>query len=200
MPKTPAPKLTLPALLTQVRACRLCEPHLPLGAAPLLQAGAQARILIVGQAPGRRAHESGVPFSDPSGDRLRDWLGVDSETFYDPQKIALLPMGFCFPGSGPTGDAPPRPECAPAWRKQLLAQLPHIELTVVIGRYAADWHIPGAAGKPMADVVADWERHWPKLLPAPHPSPRNQRWLRNNPWFAERLLPLLRERVKELLG
>ncbi|HZB87660.1 MAG TPA: uracil-DNA glycosylase family protein [Terracidiphilus sp.] len=200
MPKTPAPKLTLPALLTQVRACRLCEPHLPLGAAPLLQAGAQARILIVGQAPGRRAHESGVPFSDPSGDRLRDWLGVDSETFYDPQKIALLPMGFCFPGSGPTGDAPPRPECAPAWRKQLLAQLPHIELTVVIGRYAADWHIPGAAGKPMADVVADWERHWPKLLPAPHPSPRNQRWLRNNPWFAERLLPLLRKRVKELLG
>ncbi|MGB8538024.1 MAG: uracil-DNA glycosylase family protein [Acidobacteriaceae bacterium] len=199
MTKPLAPAPTLPSLLRDVRACRLCEPHLPLGAAPVLQVGAQARILIAGQAPGRRAHESGVPFSDASGDRLRDWLGVDSETFYDSKKIAILPMGFCYPGSGPGGDAPPRPECAAAWRLRLLAQLRKVELTLVIGRYAADWHIAGAAGKRMVDIVADWERYWPRLLPAPHPSPRNQRWLRDNPWFTDHVVPLLRKRVRELI-
>lgn len=184
--------------LAEVRACRLCEPHLPLGPKPLLQAHRDARILIAGQAPGRRAHETGVPFSDASGDRLREWLGVDAQTFYDPRRIAILPMGFCYPGSGPAGDLPPRPECAAAWRQQLLHGLKNLRLTLVIGRYAADWHLPHTRGKPLTAIVAEWQRHWPAVLPMPHPSPRNQRWLRENPWFADDVLPLLRARVAQL--
>lgn len=187
-------------LLAEVRQCRLCEPHLPLGAKPILQFDPQARILVAGQAPGRKAHERGVPFSDVSGNRLREWMGVDDATFYDARKIAILPMGFCFPGSGKGGDLPPRPECARAWRQKLLAQLPHLELTLVIGQYAAAWHLPKAAGKSLTELVLGWRDHWPQLLPMPHPSPRNQRWLRTNPWFCETVLPELRQRVGVLVG
>jgi uracil-DNA glycosylase len=186
-------------LLAEVRACRLCAPDLPLGPRPILQLDRRARILIAGQAPGRRAHEAGIPFSDVSGDRLRDWLGVDRDTFYDARRIAILPMGFCFPGTGKGGDLPPRPECAATWRQRLLAQLPKLELTLVIGHYAAAWHLPASSGQRLSERVADWRRYWPQILPMPHPSPRNQRWLRDHPWFADEVLPMLRARVMGLM-
>lgn len=189
----------LTALLEEVRACRICEEHLPHGVRPVLQLSRKARVLIAGQAPGRRVHESGVPFDDPSGDRLRDWMGVSSKTFYDPDRIAILPMGFCYPGTGKSGDFAPRPECADAWREQLLAQLPKLELTLVIGQYALAWHLPQASGR-LTDIVGDWKSHGPANLPLPHPSPRNNRWLKNNPWFAEEVLPHLRQRVKSALA
>lgn len=185
-------------LLLRVRACTLCTPHLPHGPRPVVQLHPEARILIAGQAPGRRVHESGVPFADPSGDRLRDWLGLGREQFYDPTVLAILPMGFCYPGTGTSGDLPPRPECAPAWREELLEHLSAVQLTLVIGRYALDWHL-GAGSRTVTDVVRNWRDRWPDLLPLPHPSPRNQRWMKKNPWFEEEVLPALRERVAELL-
>lgn len=187
------------ALVREVRACRLCEPQLPLGAKPILQFDHRARILIAGQAPGRKAHERGVPFDDVSGDRLRTWLGVDRSTFYDATKIAILPMGFCFPGTGQGGDLPPRPECAATWRRRLLSRLSRLELTLVIGQYAAAWHLPDGGSTKLSEVVAGWETHWPRLFPMPHPSPRNQRWLRQNPWFERDVLPKLRTRVRALV-
>ncbi len=190
---------TLAALLAEVRACTICSKHLPLGARPILQMHPQARILIVGQAPGSKVHASGVPFTDASGERLREWLGVSSETFYDPKCIALLPMGFCYPGTGKTGDLPPRPECAPAWRERLLGELKSVKLTVVIGQYAQAYHMP-QAGDPVTATVQAWREHWPKAIPLPHPSPRNNLWLRRNPWFEQELLPKLRLRVARLLA
>jgi uracil-DNA glycosylase len=163
----------------------------------VLQADAAARILIAGQAPGRRVHESGVPFDDPSGDRLRDWMGVDKPTFYDPRRIAILPMGFCYPGTGPSGDLPPRPECAEHWRQRLLDALPHVELTLVLGRHAQAWHLGGDGS--VTDVVQRWREFGPTALPLPHPSPRNNRWLKANPWFAAEVIPALRARVAQLL-
>ena len=190
---------SLSALLDEVRRCQLCATHLPLGPRPVLQAGRRARILLAGQAPGRKVHASGVPFDDASGDRLRQWLGVSRETFYDPERIAILPMGFCFPGTGKSGDLPPRPECAPAWRQRLLAELGEIELTLVIGQYAQAYYLPDAMGN-LTNTVRDWRRHWPTVLPLPHPSPRNNLWLRRNPWFEAEVLPALRQRVAEALG
>ena len=190
----------LDTLLAKVRSCNVCHAQLPLGAKPVLQANAGARILIVGQAPGRRAHESGIPFSDPSGDRLRSWLGIDASTFYDANKIALLPMGFCYPGTGKSGDLPPRPECAPLWRQQLLEKLPNIKLTLLIGQYAQDWHIRDQQKPTLAQTVADWQTYWPAALPMPHPSPRNLGWLKRHPWFELDVIPTLRGRVAELLA
>ena len=189
---------SLPALLTQVRACTLCAPYLPLGPRPVLQAHASARILIASQAPGRKVHLSGIPFDDASGERLRDWLGLSRETFYNPRQVAILPMGFCFPGTGRSGDLPPRPECAPAWRDALLARLPAIEFTLAIGRYAQVWHLP-AGGKPLTEVVRDWRAHWPHAVALPHPSPRNNVWLARNPWFERQLVPRLQARVRQVL-
>jgi len=189
---------SLPTLLPQVRACQLCAPHLPLGPRPVLQAHRDARILIAGQAPGRRVHATGIPFDDPSGDRLRQWLGVDRAAFYDPKLFAILPMGFCYPGTGANGDLPPRPECAPAWRGPLLAALPRVELTLVIGQYAQAYHLDGATTT-VTDAVKEWRRYWPSQLPLPHPSPRNQRWLKSNPWFATEVVPLLQRRVRRIL-
>jgi uracil-DNA glycosylase len=164
----------------------------------VLQCHRAARILIAGQAPGRRVHESGVPFQDASGDRLRDWLGLAPEHFYDERKLAILPMGFCFPGSGASGDLPPRPECAPAWRQQVLAHLGQIRLTLVVGQHALRYHLPAARSVTVA--VQAWRDHWPELVPLPHPSPRNNRWLVRNPWFEAELLPTLKERVRAVLA
>ena len=189
----------LTRLLGDVRGCRICAAALPHGPRPVLQVAARARVLIVGQAPGRRVHESGVPFQDPSGDRLREWLGVDEGVFYDADKIALLPMGFCYPGTGKTGDLPPRPECAPAWRAKLLAALPAIRLTVVIGPYAAVWHLGEKNHATLTETVRAWREFGPALLPLPHPSPRNNIWLRKNPWFEQEVVPELRARVATAL-
>ncbi len=190
---------SLSELTSSVRACRLCEPHLPEGPNPVFQISASARILIAGQAPGRRVHESGIPFDDPSGDRLRDWLGVTREVFYDPTQIALLPMGFCYPGTGKSGDLPPRRECEPAWRPALLQHLKGLTLTLAIGQYAIKSHMPEVRGT-LTDTVRRWRDFGDRLMPLPHPSPRNNIWLKKNPWFEEELLPELRQAVSRALA
>ena len=188
----------LGVLSARVRACTLCAAHLPSGPRPILQVDARARILIAGQAPGRKVHASGIPFDDASGDRLRQWMGVDRDTFYDAAQVAILPMGFCYPGTGTSGDLPPRPECAPAWRAALLAQLPDIRLTLVLGQYAQAHHLPGGSAS-VTDAVRAWRSQWPAMLPLPHPSPRNQGWFAANPWFTDEVLPALRRRVRTVL-
>ena len=189
---------SLVPLLTEVRACTLCAEHLPLGPRPVLQMHASARILIAGQAPGRKVHETGIPFDDASGDRLRNWLGVSREVFHDARQVAILPMGFCFPGTGKSGDLPPRPECAPAWRAPLLSHLKHLKLTLVIGQYAMAYHLPHEAGT-LTEIVQAWQKHWPHTVPLPHPSLRNNRWLKRNPWFEKDLVPLLQSRISGIL-
>jgi uracil-DNA glycosylase len=193
------PAAPLERLVAEVRACRLCAPHLPLGPRPVLRAGATARLLIVGQAPGTRVHETGIPWNDPSGDRLRDWLAVDRETFYDEARIAIIPAGFCYPGRKGGGDAPPRPECAPRWHPPLLAALPAIELILLVGQYAQAFYLGTQRRRTLADTVAHWQQYGPRYLPLPHPSPRNRLWLRRNAWFEAEVVPRLRERVAPLL-
>lgn len=190
---------TFSSLLADVRACSICAPHLIDGVRPVVQLHPQAKILIAGQAPGRKVHESGVPFDDASGERLQHWMGVSRATFYDAQKIAIMPMGFCFPGSGSSGDLPPRVECAPAWRARLLAHLKNVELTLVIGQYAQQYDL-GSKAVSVTSNVKSWRTVWPSKLPLPHPSPRNNIWLRRNPWFEVDVLPALRERVAVLLA
>lgn len=185
-------------LLGEVRNCTICSKQLPHDPRPILQLHPEARILIAGQAPGRKVHESGVPFADASGDRLREWLGVTPEVFYNPKLVAILPMGFCYPGTARAGDLPPRPECAPAWRKRLLLQLSKRKLTLIIGQYAQAYHLPDDNGS-VTDRVRSWRKHWPDSIPLPHPSPRNNIWLRRNPWFEQDLLPALQARVAEIL-
>jgi len=185
-------------LLLKIRACRICEEHLEDGIRPVVQAHSAAKILIAGQAPGRRVHETGVPFDDPSGDRLRDWLGVTREEFYDPKKFAIIPMGFCFPGTGKSGDLAPRAECAEAWREPLLTQLPEVKLSLIIGQYAMKWHLPEARSN-LTETVRSWREYRPASLPLPHPSPRNNIWLKKNAWFEAEVLPYLRGRVRRLL-
>lgn len=187
-------------LLRQVRACRICETHLPLAPRPILQWHPAAKILIAGQAPGTKAHAANTPFDDPSGDRLRRWLGVDRATFYDATQFAIIPMGFCYPGKGKSGDLPPRPECAPAWRQALLDGLPALGLTLVIGMYALEWHLKDTRKRTLTETVADWQTYWPTICPLPHPSPRNLRWFKQNPWFEDDVVPSLQARVKELLA
>lgn len=189
----------LASLLNDVRACTLCADHLPLGPRPVLRLQSSARILIASQAPGRKVHETGIPFNDVSGDRLRDWLGLDREAFYDESKVAIVPMGFCYPGTGDSGDLPPRPECAPAWRARLLARLKKLELTLVIGQYAIRYHLPDEKGA-LTDTVRAWRKYWPGTVPLPHPSPRNQLWLKRNPWFERDVLPAIRKRVRGVLA
>ncbi|MEO1700214.1 MAG: uracil-DNA glycosylase family protein [Planctomycetota bacterium] len=185
-------------LLEEIRGCRICADHLEAGVRPIVQASPTARILIAGQAPGRRVHESGVPFDDPSGERLREWMGVTRDEFYDPRRIAIVPMGFCFPGTGESGDLPPRPECAETWRERLLAELTRVELTLVIGKYAMQWHL-GSGSASVTATVKDWRSHGPDRIALPHPSPRNNIWLRRNPWFEDEVLPRLRQRVGQAL-
>lgn len=190
----------LPILLNEIRRCTECEEHLPHGPRPVLQAGRDARILIIGQAPGRRVHESGVPFDDASGERLRDWMGINRSQFYDPGVVAIVPMGFCYPGSGNSGDLPPRTECAPLWQEQLLAQLSSIQLTLLIGKYAQDHRLPGSKARSLTATVRQWQTYAPRIFPLPHPSPRNNRWLRKNSWFIDELLPVLQREVKSILA
>lgn len=189
---------SLSSLINEVQNCTLCAEHLPLGPRPVLQMNASARILIAAQAPGKRVHETGIPFNDPSGDRLRTWLGISRETFYDARQVAILPMGFCFPGTGKSGDLPPRSECAAAWRAALLSHLKNIKLTLVVGRYAQTYHFPNENAS-LTKTVRAWQKHWPHIVPLPHPSPRNNLWLKRNPWFEQELIPVVRVRVSKIL-
>lgn len=189
----------LALLVSEIKKCTLCQQHLPLGPRPVLQISRHAKIIIAGQAPGVKVHNTGIPFDDASGDRLRQWMGITKATFYDAQKIAILPMGFCYPGTGKSGDLPPRSECALAWRKQLLSAISDIKLILVIGAYAQNWHMKETKQKNLTETVRNWENYGPQLLPLPHPSPRNNIWLSKNPWFEQDLLPQLKNRVKELL-
>lgn len=198
-PVAGATQEALARLLAEVRACRLCEPYLPLGPRPILRAAMTARLLIVGQAPGTRVHETGIPWNDPSGDRLREWLAVDRETFYDESRIAIIPTGLCYPGRRGSGDAPPRPECAPRWHPPLLAALPRLELILLVGQYAQAWYLGARRKATLAETVRAGEAYGPRYLPLPHPSPRNKLWLRRNAWFEREVVPRLRERVEALL-
>lgn len=186
------------SLLAEVRACTLCAAHLPLGPRPVLQLHPAARILIAAQAPGLKVHETGVPFNDASGERLRKWLGVTREQFYDPRLFAIVPMGLCYPGKGSSGDLPPRPECAPRWRAPLLQNLKQLRLTLVIGQYAASYHLPQERSG-LTVAVQRWREYWPAIIPLPHPSPTNNGWLARNRWFEQDLVPKLRTRVAEVL-
>lgn len=188
------------ALLAEVRACRACAVHLPLGPRPVVQAGASARLLLVGQAPSLTVHKTGVPWDDKSGEQLRRWLGVDRAVFYDPARIALMPMGYCYPGRGTSGDLPPRRECAALWHDKLLAQMPHIELTLLIGQYAQRHFLGKTARANVTDTVEAFADYAPRFIPLPHPSPRNTGWFKHHPWFESDVLPALRERVRLALG
>lgn len=192
---------TLDELMARVRACRLCAEHLPLGPRPVAVPKPGARILVVGQAPGTRVHETGIPWNDRSGDRLRDWMGLDRDTFYASPRIAIVPMGFCYPGTLPNGgDAPPRPECAPLWHEALLARMPEIELVLLCGLYAHARYLGKARKKTLTLTVAAWRDYGPRFLPLPHPSWRSTNLLAKNPWIEAELLPELRERVRRLVG
>jgi uracil-DNA glycosylase len=190
----------LEMLLDAVRACRACASDLPLGPRPVLRASASARILIVGQAPGLRVHTTGIPWDDPSGERLRAWMGVDRETFYDASRIAIIPIGYCYPGRGKGGDLPPRRECAQLWLDQLLAGMPHIELTLLIGQYAQRHFLGRRRKASLTETVGAWPQYAPHYIPLPHPSPRNQPWFKRHPWFEQELVPVVRTRINALLA
>ncbi|GHW38789.1 hypothetical protein VCSRO56_2062 [Vibrio cholerae] len=188
----------LESLLTEIRQCTVCEPHLPLGANPVIRAHPAAKILIIGQAPGTKVHNTSIPWNDASGERLRQWLGLDREAFYCEGNIAIMPMGLCYPGKGRSGDLPPRKECAPLWHAKVLEQLPNRQLTLLIGQYAQHYYL---SDKPstLTETLQQWQRWAPSVLPLPHPSPRNTLWLRNHPWFEQDIVPYLRQRVKQVL-
>jgi uracil-DNA glycosylase len=189
----------LTTLLREVRRCDICSAYLPAGPRPILSAHESARILIIGQAPGRRVHDTGIPWDDPSGDRLRNWLRVTKEQFYDPKALALVPMGFCYPGKGPSGDLPPRPECAETWHEELLVRMPQVKLTVLLSQYAHTRYLGHRRKATVTETVKAWKEYRPRRIPLPHPSPRNNIWLKKNPWFSEQVLPYLRQRVKHVL-
>ncbi|HDY7969080.1 TPA: uracil-DNA glycosylase family protein [Vibrio vulnificus] len=191
--------MPLEPLLTQIRACQVCASALPLGANPVVQAHSEAKILIIGQAPGTKVHHSSIPWNDASGNRLRAWLDIEKQTFYDPKQIAIMPMGFCYPGRGQSGDLPPRKECAPLWHEALLKHLPNIKLTLLIGQYAQNRYLSNKP-KTLTETVQNWQAWLPDYLPLPHPSPRNTLWLRKNPWFEEQTVPYLRQQVHQLLS
>jgi uracil-DNA glycosylase len=191
--------MSLDHLLREVRSCTLCKGHLPFEPRPVLRAKASARILIVGQAPGTKVHASGIPWDDASGERLRAWMGVDSDTFYDESRIAIIPMGFCYPGKGRSGDLPPRRECAPQWHEALLAHLKELRLILLIGQYAHAYYLGKRRRANLTETVQAFADYGPLYLPLVHPSPRNQLWLKKNPFFEQMLVPHLRNRVHELL-
>jgi uracil-DNA glycosylase len=187
------------ALVEEIVACRHCEASLPLGPRPVLRVSASAKVLIIGQAPGTKVHASGVPWDDKSGERLRQWLGLDHQRFYDARDIAIMPMGLCYPGRGKGGDLPPRPECAPRWHQLVLEQLPNLELVLLVGAYAQKFYLPDKQ-RTLTSRVQNWREFQPRFFPLVHPSPRNRRWLARNPWFETELVPELRQRVHRILG
>jgi len=190
---------SLERLLSEVRACQLCAKHLPLPPKPILHVSHTARLLIVGQAPGLKVHNTGIPWNDPSGDRLREWLQMSRETFYDARQIAIIPTGLCYPGKGPSGDLPPRPECAPRWHPPLRAELPKIRLTLLVGAYAQAYYLGPKRLPTLSETVRRWRDFLPDYFPLPHPSPRNRHWLAARPWFESEVLPALREWVNAVL-
>lgn len=196
--------MSLNQLLAQVRNCTECKAHLPLGCRPVVRAASTAKIVIIGQAPGTKVHASGIPWDDASGDRLRMWLNLDKSEFYDESNIAIIPMGFCYPGRGKSGDLPPRKECAPLWHDKLFSQLPNLQLKILVGSYAQKYYLADQPGYKKSDTltktVQNWQNFAPEFFPLVHPSPRNQLWLRKNPWFEEELLTPLRERVERVLS
>ena len=185
------------SLLAEIRACTVCAPALPLGPRPIVQFSATSRIVIIGQAPGTRVHESGIPWDDASGDRLRAWTGLGTADFYDPAMVALMPMGFCYPGTGVSGDLAPRAECAPLWHARILALLPADTLTLLVGSYAQERYLVAAKRQSLTERVRDWPRHGPKFFPLPHPSWRSTGWMRRNPWFEIAVLPALRTMIRQ---
>jgi uracil-DNA glycosylase len=182
-------------LIQEIRACTVCAPHLPAGPRPIVQFSATSRILIIGQAPGTRVHASGVPWDDASGERLREWTGLTHQEFYDAAKVALMPMGFCYPGTGESGDLPPRAECAPLWHDRILAILPQDRLTLLVGSYAQERYLPDTKRQSLTERVQQFEAQGPQYFPLPHPSWRSKGWMSQNPWFERDLLPALRQRV-----
>ena len=190
---------TLDSLLAEIDRCRLCASSMPHAPRPVLRAHADARLLVVGQAPGRKVHESGVPWDDASGRRLREWMGIDADTFYDATRVAIVPMGFCYPGKAGSGDAPPRPECRSTWHPRLLPLLPKVGLTLLIGQYAQAYFLGAGRKESLTATMRAWRGYLPAYLPLPHPSPRNVAWFKANPWFEGEVLPTLRERVREAL-
>jgi uracil-DNA glycosylase len=198
-PKAPA-RESFAHLMARIRACQVCARHLPHGCRPVLQAHPDARLLIVSQAPGRKVHETGIPFNDKSGDKLREWIGIDKRTFYDAHRVAIVPMGFCYPGKGPSGDLPPRPECAPLWHPQLLPRLKNIQLTLAIGSYAIRGMLGDRRKATLTETCTAWRECFDiGVLPLPHPSPRNTAWFIHHPWFEAEVLPALRRRVRQAL-
>ncbi len=188
------------ALIEDIRACVVCAPHLDAGPRPIVQFSETSRIVIIGQAPGTRVHQSGIPWDDASGERLREWTGLTSDIFYDPARVALVPMSFCYPGTGTSGDLPPRPECAPLWHDRVIATLPPKRLTLLVGSYAQHRYLPLAKKQPLTDNVRDYAAFGPSLFPLPHPSWRSTGWMGKNPWFEVEVLPVLRQQVKRSLG
>jgi len=187
-------------LVAEIQNCTICLEYLPHGARPVLQANPEAKILIAGQAPGRRVHETGIPFDDSSGERLRTWMGIDSDAFYNASKIAILPMGFCYPGTGNSGDLPPRPECSNHWREKLLSHLPNVQLTLLLGKHGQKYHLGDRRKKNLTETVQNWKEYKTDgLFPLPHPSPRNNIWINRNPWFGKEVLPELKSRVQNIL-
>jgi uracil-DNA glycosylase len=187
-------------LLQQIRNCKECEQHLKDGVNPIIAATSKSRLVIIGQAPGRIVHNTGIPWNDKSGDNLRNWLGIDKQTFYDADKIALMPMGFCYPGTGKTGDLPPRPECAPLWHNRLLAQIPDVQLVLLIGQYAQNYYLGAQSKNTLTETVHHFKTYLPKYFTLPHPSPRNNIWQAKNEWFGQEVLPELKTQVHHILN
>ncbi|WP_439481515.1 uracil-DNA glycosylase family protein [Cyclobacterium plantarum] len=186
-------------LLETIRECKLCEAQLPLGARPVLAASRNSKVLVIGQAPGTVVHATGIPWNDASGRELRRWMGVDASLFYDPEVIGIVPMGFCYPGKGKGGDLPPRPECAPTWHSTIMEQMPDVQLTLLIGQYAQRYYLGKERKKNLTETVRSFSDYLPEFFPLVHPSPRNIRWQRRNPWFEEQVVPELKSRLSMII-
>jgi len=188
------------SLLTEIKGCKVCKDFLPNTPKPIIQVSANSKIVIIGQAPGQKVHNSGIPWEDASGENLRNWLGVSRQAFYDEELFALIPMGFCYPGTGKSGDLPPRPECAVLWHQQILSLMPKIKLTLLIGLYAQNYFLKDHANSTLTETVKNYNKYLPNFLPLPHPSPRNNIWQKKNYWFKENVIPILQEKIKHILN